>query len=90
MSHPLELLAELNARGLFVEPRGLDRLRVGPPDLVDDETIARIRQVKASLLKVLTEHHGDTWACIRCGRFSFTTPVVCYWCRRAEDMDLHA
>ena len=76
------LLAELRARGVYLEPRGPDRLRIGPPDLLDDDAIERARAAKPALLHILGT--SASWSCVRCGRFRFSLPTVCWWCRRAE------
>lgn len=82
------LLAELQRRGLYVEPRGPDVLRIGPPELLDEDILKEARRVKAALLEVLTTPH--TWPCTRCGNFVFRLPTLCYWCRKAEERPAHA
>lgn len=81
-------LAELRARGLYVTPTGPDRIRIGPPDLLDDEILRWARGVKPELLRILTTRRA--WSCVRCDRFRFRLPTVCYWCRRAEGSPGHA
>ena len=74
-------VAELRARGLYLIAQGPDRLRIGPPDLLDDRLLEWARRAKPALLRVLTTRR--TWPCARCGRFRFRLPTVCYWCRQA-------
>ena len=83
------LIAEWRARGVYVEYRGPDRLRIGPPDLLDEEMIERARVAKPALLRILTTSE-ETWACLSCGRFRFWLPTICYWCRRGDRVTHHA
>ena len=80
-------LADLGARGFRLKPLPDGHIVVYPGSRLDEETIARIRQMKAPLLEALCH---STWPCIRCHRFRFPRPCVCYWCRRAEGFSAHA
>ena len=80
-------LAEMGARGLRLRPLPDGRIYVQPASAVDAETADRIRAMRAPLLKALARH---TWPCVRCTRFRFARPTVCYWCRRAEATPGHA
>lgn len=82
MDEAARLMAEIRARGLYLEPRGPDRLRIGPPDLLDEKTLERARAAKSALLAILTS--GQTWPCVRCERFRFALPTICYWCARTR------
>jgi len=82
------LVAEWRARGLYLERRGPDRLRIGPPDLLDDRVLDRAREAKPALLQILRERRS--WPCARCGRFHFPLPTVCYWCKDTERSPAHA
>ena len=86
------LLADLRARGLYLEPRGPDRLRIGPPDRLDEDTLAHVRALKPALLAILMDRGRRTWPCIRCENpaFVFPLPTICYWCRRTEGRPGHA
>lgn len=83
MDQAARLIAEWRARGLYVESRGPDRIRIGPPELLDDEMIASARAAKPALLRILTAPDKTTWSCSWCGRFGFGLPTICYWCRYA-------
>ena len=74
------LIAEWRARGLYIESRGPDRIRIGPPELLDEDMIKSARAAKPALLRILTTPE-ETWACAWCGRFRFGLPTLCYWCR---------
>lgn len=78
-----QLLAELTARGLFLEPRGPDTLRIGPPELLDQATVDQVRALKPELLSILQGAGTRTWPCSLCGKYAFRLPEICYWCRRA-------
>lgn len=80
------LVAEFRARGLYLEPRGHDRLRVGPPELLDPGTVERAREAKTALLRILTSDR--IWTCVRCDRFRFRQPTICYWCRRVIALEV--
>ena len=84
MDSAVELFAELTARGLFLEARGSDTLRVGPPELVDETTVEQVRAMKPALLSILQGAGTQTWTCTRCGKFSFHIPTICYWCREVR------
>ncbi len=84
------LFAELQSRGLFLELRGPDLLRIGPPDLLDEDTVERVRTAKTAILSVLRERGTRTWACVRCGKFAFDVPTVCFWCCAAAEKEHHA
>jgi len=84
------LFAELQARGLYLEPRGPDLLRIGPPDLLDEDTVEKVRTAKTAILSVLRERGTRTWACVRCGKFAFDVPTVCFWCCAAAEKEHHA
>ena len=83
------LIAEWRARGVYVLSRGRDRLRIGPPDLLDEEMIERARVAKPALLRILTASE-ETWGCQSCDRFRFWLPTICYWCRRGDRVTHHA
>ena len=83
------LLAELRARGVYVEPRGNDQIRIGPPELLDEEMIESARAAKPALLQILTTT-TKSWSCEWCGRFRFSLPTICYWCRSAARRRTHA
>ena len=74
------LMAEWRARGLYIVSRGQDRIRIGPPELLDDETIESARAVKPALLRILAAPE-ESWPCARCGKFRFGLPTICFWCR---------
>ena len=76
------LIAEWRARGLYLESRGPDRIRIGPPELLDEKMIESARAAKPALLRILTAS-GETWPCSWCGRFRCGLPTICYWCRYA-------
>ena len=76
------LIAEWRARGLYVESRGPDRIRIGPPELLDEKTIESARAAKPALLRILTAP-AETWPCEFCGRFRFGLPTICFWCLSA-------
>ena len=76
-----QLFAELSARGIRVVLDG-DRLRIGPPERLDPETLERARAVREALRSIVSTKR--TWPCVRCGRHSYPLPAVCYWCRRGE------
>ena len=76
------LIAEWRALGVYVQSRGPDRIRIGPPELLDDEMIESARAAKPALLLILTAP-DETWSCSWCGRFRFGLPTICYWCRYA-------
>lgn len=81
------LLAELGARGLYLRPLPDGRIGARPPELLDAETVERIRAMRAPILEALSR---PTWPCVRCQGFAFDRPTVCYWCRRAEGRPAHA
>ena len=83
------LIAEFRARGLYVEPRGPDLIRIGPPELLDEEMIESARAAKPALLRILTAPE-ESWPCEWCGRFRFRLPTICYWCRSAARRRAHA
>jgi hypothetical protein len=56
--------------------------------MLDPETLAALRAHKAALLALLAE--PGPWSCVRCERFAFALPTVCYWCRRTEATPAHA
>ena len=74
------LMAEWRARGVYVVSRGPDRIRIGPPELLDDEIIESARAAKPALLRILTAPE-ETWPCASCGKFRFALPTICFWCR---------
>ena len=74
-------VAELRARGIRLRPLPDGRIYVQPADRVDQEMAARIRAMREPLREVLSAPAG--WACVRCARFRFAEPTVCYWCRGA-------
>ena len=80
-------LAELGERGLRLRPLPEGRIYVEPASAVDAETAERIRAMRSPLLEALAR---PTWPCVRCSRFAFTAPTVCYWCRHAEEWTGHA
>lgn len=82
------LLAELQLRGLYIEPSGPNLIRVGPPDLLDDNTLNQVRAVKTALIEIFS--NPRIWPCVRCEKFAFRTPTVCYWCRLVEGRPAHA
>ena len=84
------LFAELQARGLYLESQGPDLLRIGPPDLLDEDTVEQVRAAKTAILSVLRDRGSRTWACVRCGKFAFDVPTVCAWCRHAAGREHHA
>ena len=84
------LFAELQSRGLFLELRGSDLLRVGPPDLLNDDLLERVRAAKTAILSLLRDQGTRTWSCVRCGKFAFNVPTVCAWCRHAAGREHHA
>lgn len=83
------LIAEWRARGLYVESRGPGRVRIGPPELLDEEMIESARAAKPELLRILTTPE-ETWSCVWCGRFRFGLPTICWWCRSAGRMRVDA
>ena len=74
------LMAKWRARGLYIVSRGPDRIRIGPPELLDDEMIESARAAKPELLRILTAPK-ETWACKSCDQFRFALPTICFWCR---------
>ena len=84
------LFAELQARGLYLDPRGPDLLRIGPPDLLNEDRLERVRAAKTEILSLLRERGTQTWPCVVCDRHSFDVPTVCYWCRHAAGRKHHA
>jgi hypothetical protein len=60
------LLDELDRRGVRVRVVG-DRLRLAPPDALDEELLAKVRELKPEIIAALT---GP----------AFTTPAECGWC----------
>ena len=88
LQEAVALLAELQLRGLYIEPSGPNLLRVGPPDLLDEFTLTQVRAAKTALMEIFS--NPRTWPCVRCERFAFRTPTVCYWCRRAGARATHA
>jgi len=83
--HATELIAELTARGLYLEPKGQGTLRIGPPELLDEATVALVRTMKSELLAVLLNEGIRSWPCSRCGRFAFRLPTICFWCRSVRE-----
>ncbi len=49
----IEILTELKARGVTLQPMG-DRLRVGPRERVPDQLVAELRTHKSELIDLLT------------------------------------
>ena len=81
MGQALALLRELRERGISV--------RADPPDLLvrgelDEDLRRRLKEAKPELVRQLSSA-GDTFPCDRCGRFSFSTPTTCYWCRSTRE-----
>lgn len=72
------LVAALAAQGFQLDPLPDGRIRVQPGSRLDPETADRIRCLRPSMLAVLA---CRSWPCIKCQRFSFVRPTVCYWCR---------
>ncbi len=87
-SEATAFLAELGDRGLRLRPLPDGRIGIRPAADVDAETAARIRAMRGALRDLLL--HPRTWACIRCERFRFARPTVCYWCQRAEERPARA
>lgn len=83
-----ELLASLQARGLWIQWTAPDSLEVGPPEKVGVETLEALRRWKPVLLDAFA--NPRTWPCVRCGRHLFKLPCVCYWCRKSEERPGHA
>ena len=81
-------VAELNALGIRLRPLPDGRIYVQPAGLVDAAMADRIRAMRGPLREILSAPAG--WACVRCGRFTFVAPTVCFWCRRAEQVPRHA
>ena len=74
------LMAKWRARGLYIVSRGPDRIRIGPPELLDDEMIESARAAKPELLRILSAPE-ETWSCESCGKFRFPLPTICIQCR---------
>ena len=85
MSSPLALLRELRALGVEVRADPPDLLVRGP---VDERLRRRLKAKKAELLRHLDD--PVTYPCDSCGRFTFSEPTTCYWCRDAAQMDVQA
>ena len=83
------LIAEWHASGLYVEPRGPDLIRIGPPELLNEEMIESARAAKPALLRILTASE-ESWPCEWCSRFRFRLPTICYWCRSAAGIRARA
>lgn len=88
LSEMAAFLADLGARGFRLEPLPGGRILVRPASQLDEETADRIRVMRAPLREALTGRH--TGPCDQCGRFLFTHPTVCFWCRRMEARPGHA
>lgn len=79
-------LAEMVERGLRLRSLPDGRIYVEPVRLLDAETAVRIRAMRIPLLEALAR----TWPCVRCERFHFARPTVCYWCREAAEREVEA
>ena len=80
----VSLVADLQARGLTIEPDPPGHVIVRPGNLLNEELIARVRALKPALLELLTAP-PRTWPCARCGNFAFQEPeVICYWCQNTR------
>ena len=71
-------VAHLSVQGFRLESLPDGRIRVQPASRLKRETADRIRSLRTSIVAVLSR---PTWPCVRCRRFSYERPTVCYWCR---------
>ena len=71
-------VADLSAQGFRLESLPDGKIKVQPASRLKRETADRIRSLRTSIVAVLSR---PTWPCVRCRRFSYERPTVCYWCR---------
>lgn len=83
-----ELVAEVRARGIWLRLDGPEVLTVGPPARLDPVTLTALRAHKAELLALFAE--PGPWPCVRCERFAFRLPTICYWCESAARRTIRA
>lgn len=79
LAHVVETLTAAGARVRAVD----GRVRVeAPPGVLTPEMKATISAEKDALLALLAEPRTRPVPCIRCGRFHYVEPTVCFWCRQ--------
>jgi len=78
------LLAEIRARGFELRLRPDGRCIVHPREGLEDEVVDRLRSMREPLTIILEGAAHEPLPCVRCGKFAFLLPTVCYWCRRTE------
>ena len=81
-----EILREARRRGVELQIEGRDQIRYrAPAGALEDGLLDEIRRNKPDLLQALRCH-----PCSTCGKFAFSEPRVCYWCRLTATMSVTA
>jgi hypothetical protein len=83
---PRAVLDCLSAAGVRVrlDPENPDRLRLSPPERLDADLLALVRDHKADLLTVLRERarpEPTYTRCLDCTHYTAPPPDTAYWCQ---------